>query len=472
MRFLSRSSPVSSRFYTVVPPEASAFLEAFVGDACQTGHSINRLNRYSMQAPATVAEATTFHGWRVTWAAFVLAVFGWGLGFYGPPVFLEVLHEQRGWSIALISTAATMHFLVGAVSGAKMPTLHRRFGGGPVTRTCAVAMASGLLLWSAASEPWQMFAAALLSGMGWGGMSAAALNTIVSPWFVRKRPAALGLAYNGGSIGGVIFSPLWVAAIAGLGFINAAIAIAATMIVVLWFLAGRYFDRTPEQMGLQPDGNASGDLANSVTSRHAEPLPGGLLWRDGRFLTLSAAMAFGLFAQIGLIAHLYSLLAPAFGAQQAGFAMALITAMAIAGRTLLGWTMPIGADRRLVACAGYAVQLVGSMMFYCAAGQSIPLLLAGVVLFGLGFGNATSLPPLIAQVEFVKVDVTRAVALVVGMAQAAYAFAPATFGLIRAYAPDLIETTPAAASNVYMAAAVLQGLAIVAFLAGRRRRLD
>jgi hypothetical protein len=198
--------------------------------------------------------------------------------------------------------------------------------------------------------------------------------------------------------------------------------------------------------------------------------PDNLLWRDRRFVTLSAAMAFGLFAQIGLIGHLYSLLAPALGSQQAGFAMALITGMAIAGRTLLGWTMPIGADRRLVACAGYVAQLIGSLTFYLAAGQSIPLLLTGVVLFGLGFGNATSLPPLIAQVEFVKDDVTRAVALVVGMAQAAYAFAPATFGLIRAFAPNLVEAPPGAAPYVFAIAALLQGLAIAAFLAGRRRR--
>ena len=223
-------------------------------------------------------------------------------------------------------------------------------------------------------------------------------------------------------------------------------------------------------MALKPDGDASDNPQSVVTSAHAKPLPGGLLWRDWRFVTLSAAMAFGLFAQIGLIAHLYSLMAPALGSQQAGFAMALITGMAIAGRTLLGWTMPIGADRRLIACAGYAAQLIGSVMFYLAAGQSTLLLLAGVVLFGLGFGNATSLPPLIAQVEFVRDDVTRAVALVVGMAQAAYAFAPATFGLIREIAPKLVDAPPGAAPEVFVMAGMLQGLAIAAFLAGRWRQ--
>jgi Major Facilitator Superfamily len=425
-----------------------------------------------MAVPATQARAMMFHGWKVVWAAFVLAVFGWGLGFYGPPVFLKVLHEQRGWSIALISTAVTIHFLVGAVSGANLPALHRRFGATPVTRSCAIAMASGLILWAAAREPWQMFVAALLSGCGWGGMSAAALNAIVAPWFVRGRPAALGMAYNGGSIGGVIFSPLWVASIGALGFANAATAIAVTMITILWLLSGRYFTRTPEQMALKPDSDVRDDPPSIVTSPHAKPLPGSLLWQDWRFVTLSAAMALGLFAQIGLIAHLYSLLAPALGSQQAGFAMAVITAMAIAGRTSLGWIMPIGADRRLVACAGYLAQLLGSVMFYLAGGQSVPLLFAGVVLFGLGFGNATSLPPLIAQVEFSKNDITRAVALVIGMAQAAYAFAPATFGLIRAFSPKLVDAPPGAAPCVFLVAALLQGFAIVAFVAGRGDRGD
>jgi hypothetical protein len=173
-----------------------------------------------------------------------------------------------------------------------------------------------------------------------------------------------------------------------------------------------------------------------------------------------------LFAQIGLTAHLFSLLVPSLGALQAGTAMALVTAMAIVGRSLLGWAMPLRADRRLVACAGYAAQLAGSIVFIGAAGTNVPLLLLGVVLFGAGFGNATSLPPLIAQIEFVKRDVPRVVALIVGIAQGAYAFAPAAFGLVREIAPHAVE---GAAPGVFAAAAIAQGLAICAFLAGRNQ---
>jgi len=131
--------------------------------------------------------------------------------------------------------------------------------------------------------------------------------------------------------------------------------------------------------------------------------------------------------------------------------------------------MPLGADRRFMACASYGVQLAGSVVLMAAAGTSVPLLIIGVVLFGIGFGNSTSLPPLIAQVEFVRDDVLRVVALIVGISQGAYAFAPAAFGLIRELAPQAADAAPGAAPCLFAAAALMQGLAMGAFLAGRRR---
>ena len=413
--------------------------------------------------------AGRFYGWRVVHAAFVLAVFGWGIGFYGPPIFLSVIRESRGWSLILISAAVSLHFLAGAITGANLPAFHRRWGVAMATKTGALSMAVGIVGWATASSPWQLFVAAGVSGAGWGTMSAAALNAIVSPWFMRARPAALGMAYNGGSVGGIIFSPLWVAAIGGLGFSLAASMVAVFMVITIWVLADRVFSRTPEMMGLRPDGDEPGALAVSVTSPTARSLPGSLLWRDRRFITLCAGMTLGLFAQIGLMTHLFSLLAPALGAQQAGLAMGVVTLMAIAGRTLLGWLMPLGTDRRLVAGGGYAVQIAGSIAFMLAGGTNVPLLLAGVALFGIGFGNATSLPPLIAQVEFVNEDVARVSALMVAIAQGGYAIAPAFFGLMREIAAPATGVASGAAPALFATAALVQCLAVGAFLAGRHR---
>jgi MFS family permease len=410
----------------------------------------------------------TFHGRRVLAAAFVLAVCGWGLGFYGPPIYLHAVQAARGWPLALISAAVTTHFLVGAVVVANLPALYRRFGLAAVTKAGGLALATGVLAWALAATPWQLIAATLVSGAGWAAMGGAAVNAIVSPWFVRTRPAALSMAYNGASIGGVIFAPLWVAAIGAVGFPVAALAVGAVVAIAMWVLADLCFSRTPFEMGLAPDGDGVGARPAPVVAAGAKPLPRAALWRDGTFLTLTLGMALGLFVQVGLIAHLYSLMVPALGADGSGWAMGAATAAAIAGRTLVGWLMPAGADRRLVACASYVVQIAGSLALIAAAGGNVPLLLAGVLLFGLGIGNATSLPPLIAQVEFVPEDVPRVVSLIVAVGQAGYAFAPAAFGLIREFAPAAGADT-GAAPWVFAAAALGQLMAIAAFLAGRRR---
>lgn len=405
--------------------------------------------------------AQPFFGWRVVAGAFVVAVFGWGLGFYGPPVYLHAVREMRGWSVGLVSAAVTVHYLCGAIVVANLPKLYRRLGLPAVTRVGSALLALGLVGWALAVEPWQLFAATILTGCGWVTLGAAAINAMVSPWFVRQRPKALSTAYNGASVGGIIFSPLWVWLIGWLGFAQAAALIGAVTIAIIVWLTAKVVGRTPADMGQQADGDASAGLPQSTPSS-AATVAGSALWADWRFRTLAAGMALGLFAQIGLLAHLFSLIVPALGEGWAGIVAGLATASAIAGRTAFGWLMPPGADRRRWAALSYGVQIIGIVLLVVSDLQAPAVILAGVLLFGFGIGNATSLPPLIAQVEFGS-EASRAVPLIVAIAQAAYAFAPGAFGLIR-------EASPASVWPILLVALAIKLCAIGAFVAGARIR--
>ncbi|WP_419829178.1 MFS transporter [Methylobacterium sp.] len=401
--------------------------------------------------------ASQFYGWRVVAAAFIVAVLGWGVGFYGPPVYLEVVRQAHGWPITLISGAVTLHFLVGVGIIANLPALHRRFGVPAITFAGAVLLALGVLGWSWSESPWQLYGAALLSGAGWPALGAAAINAMIAPWFVTKRPAALSMAYNGASIGGVVFSPLWVALIGWVGFPAAALIVGAVMVGTVGLLALIVFPQTPAARGQGPDGDA-GTVERTAIDDTALHLTGRLT-RDRAFLTLSLGMALALFAQIGLIAQFVSVLVPALGTQGAGLAAGLSTAAAIAGRMLVGWCMPAGADRRAVAALNLLIQALGCGVLILSGSTDVALLLGGIVLVGFGIGNATSLPPLIAQVEFARADAPRVVALIVAVSQAAYAFAPALFGLLRQLGSD---------NAIFWAAAAIQLAASGAYLGGRR----
>lgn len=396
-----------------------------------------------------------FFGWVVVAAAFAVAAFGWGIGFYGPSVYLENLVARTGWSVGLVSAAVTFHFVLGALAVAMLPRAHERIGVPRTTLAGSVVLALGVHGWAIAATPLQLFFAAGLSGIGWVALGAVGVNAIVSPWFDKRRPAALAMAYNGASIGGTIFTPLWVALIAAIGFAAASLWIGLAMVVAVALLAATVLGRTPAAMGLAPDGGPV-QAANATAASGPAPTPN--LRRDPAFRTLAAGMALGLFAQIGLIAHLFSLLVPALGSQEAGFAAGLATAAAVFGRTAMGWLLPAGADRRNFAVLNYAVQSAGCVAFLVAGGADVPWLIAGIVLVGVGIGNTTSLPPLIAQIEFAKPDVPKAVAAAVAIGQFTYAFAPFAFGLVR-------ET--GAEAGVFVLAIVIYALAAAAYLTGR-----
>jgi hypothetical protein len=89
-------------------------------------------------------------------------------------------------------------------------------------------------------------------------------------------------------------------------------------------------------------------------------------------------------------------------------------------------------------------------------------------LFGLGIGNATTLPPLIAQTEFSKTQAIRVVALIVAISQALYAFAPAACSILLAPVSDLAKSTQPT-TYFFSGIATLQILALCAVLAGRRK---
>jgi len=375
---------------------------------------------------AGMIRSPRFRGWSVVWVAFTVATFGFGIGFYGPAVFLETLHTTRGWPIAPISTAITAHFLVGAAIVSYLPQVHRVAGIANTTIVGALLSAIGILGWSSATAMWQLFLVAIFSGSGWAVTSGAAINAMIAPWFDRDRPKALGCALNGASLGGVIFIPLLVWLIAHIGFQSAAIVVAVAMSIVVGILAHMYLRHVPLDFAIAADGEPT--MATNMSGAHVGRLSRRALMRTKEFASISAAFALALFAQVGVLAHLLARLSPELGASGAAAAVSVTTISAVAGRMLLGWLLG-EHDRRHAAAANFLIQSVGVGLL-CLS-KTVPSLLVGCVFFGLGLGNAATLPALIAQMEFRPPDVTTVVALVIAINQAIFALSPAILGALR-----------------------------------------
>jgi MFS family permease len=399
--------------------------------------------------------ARRFHGWSVVWVAFTVAAFGFGIGFYGPAVFLETLHTTKGWPISTISTAITAHFLVGALIVAYLPELYRAMGIANATILGALLSAVGILGWSSMTSPWQLLFVVLVSGSGWGATSGAAINAMIAPWFDRDRAKALSNALNGASLGGVIFTPLLVWLISRFGFHSAATAIGVGMLLVVGTLAHLYLRHGPADLGLAADGTLL--VTSAPSGEDVARLSRTNLMRTRGFATIAAAFALGLFAQVGVLAHLLSRLSPELGTNGAAAAVSATTMCAVAGRMLLAYWL-CDHDRRIAAAINFLVQSIGVGLL--CLGNAAPVLLAGCVLFGLGFGNSVTLSALIAQREFRSADVETVVALVVAINQAIFALSPAILGSLRQASADYALS--------FATAGVAQIMAMIIILLGRR----
>jgi MFS family permease len=361
-----------------------------------------------------------YDGWRIVAICFLLATFGWGLGFYGQTVYLAELHRLHGWPASLISSATTFFYLVGAVLVAFISEAVRWFG----PRNCllggVVAMAAAAALVGQVTAPWQLYAVNALLAVGWAGTSLGVITNTLGLWFDHRRGMAISLALNGASFGGIIGVPLLVAAIARFGFSAAMMTAAATMLVVMIPVILVFVGRPPLQGGIA----AQSAAANAPSASRVRAAA----FRDLAFLTVSIAFALVLCAQVGFIVHLISFLDPVIGRQDAAVAVALLTAMAVVGRVLFS-TVIDWLNQRLASAISFSSQAVALAIIINSRNEI--LLIAACGLFGFSVGNLITLPSLIVQREFDPRAFGVLVSLITAINQITYAFGPGIIGLLR-----------------------------------------
>jgi MFS family permease len=261
--------------------------------------------------------------------------------------------------------------------------------------------------------------------VGWATMSGAAINIIVAPWFDKRRGLAVSWALHGSSLGGVVFAPLLTFLTARFGFAGALDIAAAAMLAILIPVA---------VLVLRPKRRGEHDAPDGVPADRVAGVGANAEWRIGAvlrsrsFVTISIPFALGLTAQVGFLTHQMAFLAPVMGTVIAGWAVSLTTFAAILGRIATGFVVD-RLDRRLVACANFIVQAVGTATL--ALGTTETALYAGCVLFGFSVGNMTSLPGVIVQQEFPKQHFARAISLVVAINQFSFAFGPSLLGQLQ-----------------------------------------
>jgi MFS family permease len=389
---------------------------------------MNVLRRIDTDAPAS--NTGVYHGWLVVGTAFIIAFFGWGIGFYGPGIYMAVLQQRHGWPTADISVAITTYYIFGATLILFVGSLFERIGARQAVLAGTTAMACGAMLLTLVSHLWQVYAAFAVMSLGWAAMSGAAINMIVAPWFGERRGLAISLALNGASAGGIVVAPLLVFLIGRWNFAAALSCVAGLMLAIVVPTAVLVLrNRRPDERDAVSDGSTP-PRVQPRASMVASPMLPWQPWhvlRSWDFQTISIPFALGLMVQVGFLTHQVAYLSPVLGQTAAAWAVSLTTSAAVVGRLLIGLFVD-KLDRRVVACGNFLVQSAGTALL--AANPPAPMLYIGCILFGLGLGNLISLPALIVQQEFPGHHFSPIVSMTVAISQFAFAFGPGLLGYL------------------------------------------
>ncbi len=396
---------------------------------------------------------SAFYGWRVVGVCFVAAVFTWGLGVFGGSVYLAEIRAAHGWPTALVASALTVFYLTNAVALPAIGWGIDRWGPRPVMTVGVLLLAAGVAAVGRLEEVWQLYAAFLCMGLGYGTMSVTGLSATIAPWFERHQGRSIALALTGASVGAMVVVPALVFAIAGVGFGAATLLAAMVLVIVMVPLALVVLRvRSPSALGQGRDGDGLVARAPDVPAPAPNPAGRRAALRSGKLWSVAVGFALALLVQVGFLTHHYALAEPMIGAEAAGLLVGATGFMGLLGRLVLARVIDRVNPRRY-SVGVLAVQAVVLAAF--ALWPSVPVLLPVSLVYGFCLGQITTLSPIVVRREF-GAEAFGAIYGVAGTAiQFCSAFGPFFYGVLVGYFGGYAAVLGVAAGFKVAALAVL-----------------
>ena len=351
-------------------------------------------------AAAPARRPLIYYGYWIVSAAFVAQFVAVGTQAQVAGVFLKPMTEDLDWARGEFTIAQSAGRFIMAFTSFFIGAYVDRFGGRALMVIGVTILGVSLFLTSEVTELWQWI---VLRGVffmvGAAMMGNLVVNVTISKWFVEKRGRVVGVAAMGVSFAGIVMPPLMTGFVDEFGW-RAGWRVLAVGAWLLIYPVSMIMRRRPEDYGLHPDGKsdeevragggeaAAADLANSFTRREAL-----------RTRTLYVViLAFGL-GGVGIGAMLSGsipfLTDAGFSRTTAALMMSTMSFPALVSKPVWGWLMDI-VQPKVLAAIGFVLSGIAMLVILAGANAgSLPVLIGGFLLIGLGFGGQIPLQEVI-----------------------------------------------------------------------------
>jgi MFS family permease len=283
-----------------------------------------------------------FYGWIIVAVTFVTMAIGvnarTSFSLFFPPII-----DEFGWEHGVTAGAFSFGFLVSAIMSPLLGRLMDRAGPRTVMELGVALMAGGLLLAPLTTQPWHLYLTiGVLVGAGSICLGYSGQSLFLPNWFIRRRGLATGIAFAGVGIGSITMLP-WVQRMIEHGGWRTACWALGILVLVVLAPINLLLRKRPQDIGLEPDGDAASDPSFRPASNVVDPAWAAVDWtlaravRTARFWWLALGFFCGLYTWYAVQVHQTKyLIEIGFSPGVGAWALGLVSLLGIPGQIVLG----------------------------------------------------------------------------------------------------------------------------------------
>jgi sugar phosphate permease len=335
-----------------------------------------------------------FFGWYIVGASFLITLYVSGSINLGFTAVFEPIANELGWSYTQISFAASLRGLETGLLAPFAGMFLDRWGPRPLVVLGALLNGFGLMLLSRVNSLAMFYTAFIFIAAGVSTATAGLLMTVVGNWFQKRAGLAMGIAASGVAFGGLLI-PLITLVIDTFGWRQTMVIMGLGMWVIPMPLA-LMLRHKPKQYGYRPDGVKGNPVVddNLILKKSAEiNITSKAVLSSPVFWIIAAAFLFHVMPVSAVMTHIMPYLST-IGVERstASLIASALPIMTIFGRIGFGW-LGDHIDKRAVVVFSLALTSLGVFLFGFATVDSVWVIVAFIIVFGIGWGGAV---PMIA----------------------------------------------------------------------------
>ena len=358
---------------------------------------IHELNLIALAARPIRATRRLYRGYVVALLVFLSTGLSIGMAQYAFGEFAGPLQERYGWNQTELNLSLTFAF----ISGILAPVIGYwtdRYGVRPVMFVSLVLIAIGFILRPLITELWHWYTLSAIVYAGFPGATVLPAGKMVGLWFPNSMGRMTGLVVSGNNFGGMTMPPLAamqsLPSSAGNGHTSpSASSWSYSPSAVMIFMREKPRDVEVEMRRTRRPRFASNAAAARAGMSIKRAIRTWAFW-----LTLVGLVA-ATFTYQGVLTQLRQHFGEnGFAPAAATSAVTFIATMGIASKLAFGRASERFSARRMTVLS-IGFQAVGVAMMILPFG-GVPLIVAGIIVYSLGFGGLGALIVLVVQQTF------------------------------------------------------------------------